>query len=320
MRLRDIRESLAAARPGLIFKTSPEGLPGNHTGTTEEATARLIASAKMLLPIPVFGTRHGQRILTHKLITQIGSRLIGSTDEVKVFQSSLEAAVFDIDEFIQVLDAVLAPDDSCRLSIRLPDISTFSELKDVITDLQVIAERTVLNQLPGSGVEISGFDTGTFWLELKLDQEGLILLLSLFSLAAAYLQRMRSIDHQAANLLSDLPKGKQDEIKKALQETLPARKSKLAKKLNPKKEHVNETEDALERAAKLLGRNVEIRLSLKAPLKAHNELSALQKTLEESAKIEQLTTGDSAMRLMPHDDEDDAQLAETAAGTDDEKL
>jgi hypothetical protein len=153
--------------------------------------------------------------------------------------------------------------------MRLPDIASLGDLQEITKELDLILNQTLLQHYGFGNYRLSGFDTGSMWINITLDTpEALGLILTVYGAAKLWLRKKADTAKQLESTNAALPESDRQTMAKLLQQMLDHERVKMAESVAPKgasPEDIQRLRHALERLAALEEQGAEIVPSLQAP-------------------------------------------------------
>lgn len=196
MRLRDLHETLTASAP-LLKKLTLEPQPQNLMRISKLTSVRdglkqvskvasLSPETVPLLDNPYISAHHEDSLLLdHPQAKQIKALVDTLLVAMRFFDRAVSEAVTN--------------ETSLSVAVRVPDTDSLKELGKTVHEFDTIFSQALQPREVFGGFQLIGFDTGSMWLQMALDQtEGMTLILSLAAVARWYLGQTLKIKEQEA--------------------------------------------------------------------------------------------------------------------------
>lgn len=291
MRLAEMQRIVSGARERLVVRFSKEVHSPQHRAM-ENSKGELIQALREVREVHAL-TSHADALLADPVLTRTGDPVVVSHEEATRFAQTVGKLRERADIVLAVIAPALSPKADLGVSVRLPQHRTFADLAATLADLQFVFEEATLAHYPGARVTVSGFDTGTMWINIAMDTpEAITLIATVLALASAYLFRRRDVRHRGERILREVPDAdEREKARQILESSLPAYKKKLASRLSAGDASTQLTdEEAIDRLTRLLEGGGDVVLALeRAPAQAKRSGEVARRILEELRRIEGLT-------------------------------
>jgi hypothetical protein len=169
MRLRDIENLVETNLP--FLKITQEGNTQGGVLCKTKELRQCIAALDNLERYPLFSSSVRDLKKIPGIVTFISSHITANNFELthssfNSFNEKIEGIISTATQVKRLLNLLLPPQETDSVSILLPSLQTVGDLSSLAAKLQKVFDQLLSHEKTQGEVKLSGFDTGSMWIEL----------------------------------------------------------------------------------------------------------------------------------------------------------